>query len=254
MRRRAFIAGAASIVAPPVYAQSGHASGLMGAIAGSGDRFAAGGQEYHLADIVAPSAFVLGGDAAPYFDQAKRGLERLLANASLTIRDAGPATRWGARVVMAARVGEAQTLQHQLIAMGAARVAPQSDNLEFIDQLLTLEEAARAARKGLWALRAYQIFDAGKAGRAVGGFHLIEGAVQRIAKVKSRFYINFGTDYKADFTASAGSRRYRKWAGQGFDLASLAGAGLRVRGFVEAINGPSIELTHMRQLEVLAHE
>ncbi|VAW04602.1 hypothetical protein MNBD_ALPHA05-1847, partial [hydrothermal vent metagenome] len=141
-----------------------------------------------------------------------------------------------------------------LITMGAARVAPQSDNLELIDQLLATEEAARAARKGLWALPAYRVFDADKAGAAVGRFHLIEGKVRRIAKVKGRTYINFGADYKTDFTASAGARLYRKWAGQGFDLASLTDARLRIRGFVEAINGPSIALTHRRQIEVLARE
>ncbi len=249
MRRRAFIIGAAAVMTPPAYAAP-----LNGAAAISGDRFVADRQEFHLADILAPSAYALAGDGEPYFDTAKRSLDRLLTNASLTITDFGPLTRWGARVVTAKRVGEALTLQHQLVAMGAARVAPQSENLALIDQLLVVEQAARAARKGLWALPAYRVFDANKAGRAIGGFHLIEGEVRRIAKVKSRFYINFGTDYKTDFTASAGSRGYRKWAGQGFDLTSLADARLRIRGFVEAINGPSIELSHRRQLEVLARK
>jgi endonuclease YncB( thermonuclease family) len=249
MRRRAFIIGAAATIAPSAYATP-----LNGAVAISGGRFVADGQEFHLADILAPSAYMLAGDAEPYFDKAKRGLERLLANASLNITDAGPVTRWGARVVTVKRVGEAQTLQHHIIAMGAARVAPQSDNLALIDQLLAAEEAARAAGKGLWALSAYRVFNADKADRAVGRFHLIEGKVRRIAKVKGRVYINFGTDYKTDFTASAGSRLYRKWAGQGFDLASLTDARLRIRGFVEAINGPSIALTHRRQIEVLARE
>ncbi len=247
MRRRTFIIGAAATIAPPV-----NAAPMEGAIATSGDRFIAKGQEYHLADILAPSAYVLAGDAQSYFHKAKRDLNSLLANASLDISDAGPATRWGARVVTVTRTGDAQTLQHQLVEMGAARVAPQTDNLELIDQLLAAEGEARAARKGLWALPAYQIFDADNAGRAVGGFHLVEGKVRRIAKVKSRFYINFGTDYKTDFTASAGSRIYRKWAGQGFDLASLDTARLRIRGFVEAIHGPSIELAHRRQVELLA--
>ncbi len=249
MRRRAFIIGAAATMTLPAYAAP-----LNGAVAISGARFVADGQEFHLADIVAPSAYALAGDGEPYFDAAKRGLERLIANASLAITDVGPVTRWGARVVTAERVGEAQTLQHHLIAMGAARVAPQSDNLELIDQLLAAEEAARTARKGLWALPAYGIFDADKADGAVGRFHLIEGVLHGVAKVKSRFYINFGTDYKTDFTASATSRLYRKWAGQGFDLASLTEARLRIRGFVEAINGPSIALTHRRQIEVLARE
>ena len=62
----------------------------------------------------------------------------------------------------------------------------------------------------------------------------------RARKIGGRFYLNFGEDYKTDFTATARSSIYNAWARDGFDLAALEGARLRIRGFVSDINGPSI--------------
>ncbi len=246
MRRRTFLAGAAAILAPSAKAEI-----LKGAQALAGDRFQVGEEEYHLADIKAPSPYALQNEAQPYFEEARRSLARLLVGSSLTVSDAAPPTRWGARVVRADRAGDAQSLQNQLVRIGAARVAPQTDDLVFIDELLVLESEARAARNGLWSSPAYQIFNAERAEGAVGGYHLIEGEVARAAKAKGRFYLNFGKDIETDFTASARAGLSRRWATKGLDLASLDGARLRIRGFVEDINGPSIDLKHMRQIEIL---
>jgi len=246
MRRRAFLAGAAAVLAPSAKAEL-----LKDAQAVAGDRFLVGEEEYHLADIKAPSPYALQTQAQPYFEEARRSLARLLLRSSVTVSDAAAPTRWGARVVRAARVGEAQSLQHQLVKMGAARVAPQTDDLVFIDELLALESEARGARKGLWSSPSYQIFNAEKAEGSVDGYHLIEGEVARAGRAKSRFYLNFGEDIEEDFTASARSGLARRWAAKGLDLASLKGARLRIRGFVDDINGPSVDLTHMRQIEIL---
>lgn len=217
----------------------------------SGDRFIDGDQEYLLADIIAPSAFKLSDGAATYFRQSESALNRLLSGAVIEPENAGPATRWGGRVVYARRRGEQKTLQEGLVAAGAVRVEPQTDNLEFIAQLLALEQIARNERRGLWALRDYRVIDAADATPAIGAFHLIEGIVTGAEKVKSRFYLNFGSDYLTDFTAGARGALYRKWSKSGLDLATLKDAPIRVRGFVANINGPSIDLTHVKQVEIL---
>ena len=71
------------------------------------------------------------------------------------------------------------------------------------------------------------------------------------ALARGRYYLNFGEDYREDFTATTRSRTGKKWARTGFDLLSLEGAQIRVRGFTVWINGPSIELAHIKQIEVL---
>lgn len=241
-----FLAGAGAIMASP-----SHSEELSNVKAIAGDRFEVAAQEYHLADIIAPSAFALHRHAEPYYDEARAKLGDLLNNARVDVDSAAAKTRWGALVVHARLVGDALTLQERLAAAGAARVAPQTDDLALIDRLLALEAQARARRSGLWALEGFRVFNADAAEDAIGAYHLIEGQVERATLARGRFYLNFGEDYKTDFTASAASALYRRWVKQDFDLTALEGARVRIRGFVQAINGPSVDLTHRRQVEVL---
>lgn len=245
MRRRAFLAGVVAFGAAPSLAKSKIA-------ALSGARFSMDGKEYHLADILAPNPHALGADAEPYFAAARAAFQTMLRDGEIAIDRAIDKTRWGAAIVDARRAGDARTLQERVIEAGAARVAPQTDNLELIDRLLEAERAARDASRGLWRERAYRVFDAASARGAIGGFHLVEGQVRRAAMARDRFYLNFGDDFRTDFTASARRAIYRRWRDDGFDLEQLDGAHVRIRGYVRDINGPSIELEHKRQVETLA--
>ena len=246
MRRRGFLASASSaFLILPVSARA-----VGGAIAISGDRFRIGDQDFILSDILAPSAYVLGKTQAPFFTEAMAHLQGFIETTNLEIIDAAPKTRWNARVVKVYDSTSKISLQEQMVAIGAARVAPQSDDHAFIDHLLEVERAARNAGDGMWGLQAYQIVDALNANAAIGGYHVVEGSVVSARGTRSRFYLNFGDDYRTDFTASAKSSLYRRWVRDEFDLASLEGAKLRIRGFVIDINGPSIDLTHHRQIEI----
>ncbi len=246
MRRRTFIAGLAAWAPIGVHANSI----VSNATALSGARFVAGDQEYLLADVLAPPFYSLTVETPPHFKASRQTLDALLSG-PLELDDVMPATRWGVRRVSASRSGSEQTLQEVLVRDGAVRVAPESNQHERIAGLLAIEQQARAERRGLWALPGYQLFDASNAEGAIGGFHLIEGTVARAEKHGDRFYLNFGEDFRSDFTASAASALSRRWLKEGADLASFAGAQIRVRGFVDAINGPSIDLKHPMQIEKL---
>lgn len=244
MRRRVFLAGSAAFIASPM-----RAAATKSAVALSGDRFRIGEDDFQLADILAPSPYALQSASSPYVNEAKEDLQDLLTNSSFEFDDIAPPTRWGVRVVRTKSAVDAASLEERLVAAGAARVAPQTNDIAFIEGLLTVERVARRDKNGLWVLDAYRVFDADNATDAIGGYHLIEGTVVSARKARSRFYLNFGDDYRTDFTASAPSTLYRRWVKAGFDLASLQGARVRIRGFVVDINGPSIDLTHNGQIE-----
>lgn len=246
MKRRAFLAGLAA--SAPFGAQA--KTVLSNAQALSGDRFTADGAEFLLADIAAPPLYTLAEETPAHFADAREALQRALAGA-IEAEDVLPPTRWGVRVVTARLQGATQTLQETLIAQGAARVAPQTDDHDLIKRLLQLEATARAARRGLWTLADYRIFSADAAWGAVGGFHLVEGTVARASLIGGRFYLNYGEDYRTDFTAGVAGGLYRRWTEAGEDFSTLAGARIRVRGLVETINGPSIDLKHPLQVERL---
>ena len=216
----------------------------------AGDRFRVNGEDYQLTDIMAPSAYALHRDHEPFYEDAKAILARRLRGGALTLEETASPSRWREKRVQARLAGEEMTLQEALVTAGAARVAPQTDNYDLIDKLLRLEKEAREDRRGLWALGAYRIFNAADATSAIGGYHLVEGEVFQASEARGRFYINFNADFRTDFTASAPARSYRRWMK---DDAFAIGEGtlLRIRGFVARVNGPSIELQHVKQIEWL---
>ena len=247
MRRRNFLAGSAAFIASPMSVAT-----ASDAIAVSGNRFRVGEEDYQLADILAPSAYTLGPATSPHADKARARLQHHIGSSAFEYVDVSPRSRWGARIVRSSVGDGTPLLEELLVSDGAARVAPQTDDMTVIERLLRAERVARRDKKGLWGLDTYQVFDADDASGAIGDFHLIEGTVAGARKARSRFYLNFGDDYRTDFTASTVSMAYRKWLATGFDLASLDGVRVRIRGFVVYINGPSVDLTHRSQIEVLS--
>jgi hypothetical protein len=85
----------------------------------------------------------------------------------------------------------------------------------------------------------------------MGSFQIIEGAVKDTARVRGRVYLNFGEDYRTDFTASIAPEVMKAFTADKLDLLALKGRSVRVRGYLRDFNGPSMDLTHPEQIEVL---
>ncbi len=238
-RRSAIFGGAAIAVGSFGARRSPHAL--------SGDSFLLGGAEVRLADIIAPAA------GAPHADEARETLQRLMARGIAVMAQASQPDRW-ARMAARANAGDIgrTSFQRLLVEAGAARVRPESDDLGFIASLLATESAARAARRGLWRLRAYAVRSAEDARSAIGGFHLVEGAVADAAVNGARAYLNFGADFRTDFTASAASRDAKRWTKLELDMIGLKGTHVRIRGYTTWIGGPAIEILHPMQIEAIA--
>ena len=118
--------------------------------------------------------------------------------------------------------------------------------------MLALEQAARATRLGLWRQSAFAPRAADQLADAVGSFQIVQGLVLRVAPSDDFIYLNFGRDWRSDFTLRV--RRAELDASfQRFptDVLALAGRRVEVRGFVLDAGGPLIELSHPEQIQVL---
>ena len=80
---------------------------------------------------------------------------------------------------------------------------------------------------------------------------LVEGQVLSVGGSSSRTYLNFGADFRTDFTVSVAGRDRRTFAAAGLDLKGLEGHIIRVRGWLDSINGPMVEATHPEQIELV---
>jgi hypothetical protein len=136
-----------------------------------------------------------------------------------------------------------------MLEAGLARVETFADNRARAAEMLAVEARARAAGRGLWADARFRVWTAAEAERLVEGFHLVEGRVQRVTERRDRLYVDFGPDWRRDFTVSIAKRDRARFRAAGVDLASLVDATVRVRGWVRAYNGPMIEATHPEQIE-----
>ena len=187
----------------------------------------------------------------PLAEAAKRHLTDLALGKRLTLSYGGRRTDRYDRLLAHLHDPGGLWIQGAMLEAGMARVYTFPDNRALAVRMLALERTARTARRGIWADRFYRVRGLGDAMRDVGSFQLIEGRVRKVAVVRGRSYLNFGADWRRDFTISIDRRHSRVFASAGLDPRHLEGRLVRVRGWLKSRNGPMIEATHPEQIEVL---
>ena len=138
-----------------------------------------------------------------------------------------------------------------MLRAGLARVYSFADNRAKVAEMLTLERRARSARRGIWAHPFYRILDHGEAAGRANSFQLVEGRVLSAAPTRARVFLNFGRNWRTDFTIVVERRHLRAFEARERTLLRLAGKRVRVRGWLKRRNGPMISVSHPEQIEVL---
>jgi len=149
-----------------------------------------------------------------------------------------------AQVVLSPGVG---WLQADLIGRGLARVATMPGAAAGADRLLRLEARARIARRGLWDDPLYAPRAPTETWPWIGTFQIVRGTVRDAARVRGRVYLNFGPDWRRDFTVMV--ERPRDAGLAVADLLDLKHQFIQVRGWLFPTNGPMIALDHSEALE-----
>lgn len=203
------------------------------------------GRRVHLAGVHLPPP------GWPHAQAATTVLRRLLAGRTVTLTWQAPPDRHG-RVLAHLRLEDGTWVQGALLERGVARVHTTPATRELAAEMLAIERDARRRRIGLWRYDAYRIHPADGAGPAAGTFQLVQGEVAAASRRGRRAYLNFGPDWRDDFTASIPVAALSAFRDAGLDPLGLAGHRIRVRGRVHLLNGPAIELTHPEQIEILA--
>jgi len=118
---------------------------------------------------------------------------------------------------------------------------------------MAAEDAARHAKRGIWADRAV-IKNAESAGdilTGIGRFALVEGKVLSVRQAGTTTYLNFGRNWTRDFAATISKRGSAVFEAAGIQPKSFENRRIRVRGFVEAHGGPRIDVLRVEQIELL---
>ncbi len=141
-------------------------------------------------------------------------------------------------------------IQGLLLAHGLARVYTAPNATEMLGQMYKAEQGARTAKRGIWAQDSdYLVLTPETAEKSMKEFVIVEGIVQKTATVRNNIYLNFGKNWKTDFTIMISPAHRKKLARQGVNLFDMAHKPVRVRGWLREYNGPMIELEDPSHLE-----
>ena len=190
--------------------------------------------------------------AWPLAHEARAALAALTLKKPLTLTYTGRRIDRHGRLLAHLRDADGQWIQGILLARGMARVYTFPDNRGRAAEMLSRERQARAARRGIWGHPFYRVLTPDRTGRFTNTFQLVEGRVLAAALVRGRGYLNFGPDWKTDFTVTVAPRNMRRFRGRGEAIRAFEGRRVRVRGWIKSFNGPMIEATHPEQIELIS--
>lgn len=209
------------------------------------------GDEVRLVGIQAPKLPLgrAGFRAWPLAEEARVTLEALVRNRSFTEHVGGAGMDRHGRVLAHLVSENGVWLQGEMLRLGFARVYTFPDNTALAQVMLALEHEARRNLFGIWSHPFYAIRSPGETERDIGTFQIVEGVIRAAADVRGTIYLNFGEDWRSDFTVAI--RRQSRQRFEQLSPASWQGAEIRVRGWLKSRNGPMIEATHPEQIELL---
>lgn len=217
------------------------------------------GLEVRLIGALAPR-IPLGLDVAPAGWPAESATREHLEQLTLgrpvaLISHGSPRDRYGRLTAQIFTVsgGGATWVQRDLVAGGLARAYALPDSDVCLGELTEAEAAARRDGMGLWSNPAFRPRQAADTEGLLGlrsMFAIVEGRVVSVASKGKRAYLNFGEDWRRDFTIIVPPRLLRNEPSWASGLAGLAGRDVRVRGWIERRNGPAIEISDKAEIEL----
>ena len=145
-------------------------------------------------------------------------------------------------------------VQAALLRAGLARAYSATDARDCVEQLLRHETTARENRRNIWRRGLHAVRRTDRPDEILKRLHtfqIAEGRVRKVARYRNTTYVNFGTHWRTDFTLVVEGRSHRFLRKNGLELKDLEGQLLRVRGWIEARDGPMMRLTHPEQIERL---
>ncbi|MFH1769002.1 MAG: thermonuclease family protein [Candidatus Omnitrophota bacterium] len=188
-------------------------------------------------------------DPAPFAQEAKELNRQLVENKFATIKfDLEKNDSYG-RILGYCFV-EDTFVNAKLIEEGFAVLSTQPPNISHVDLFVSLEEKARRKKAGLWG--SYEVIDSDQAEKFINQIRTVRGRVLSTHKSKKAVYLNFGIDYRKDFTVVIFSNCWKT-----FEKEKVApqkvykNKVVEVTGRIREYNGPEIIVCLSYQIKVV---
>ncbi len=184
---------------------------------------------------------------------ARETLTRLAAGRRCTLDLVAPTRdRYGRLVARLACAPDFGDLAAALTGAGRVIVFPGPGEAGAAAPPYAVEAAARKARRGLWASGRYDVVAAAAVDAPSGRLVIVRGRVLAAARVESVLYLNFGADWRHDFTVRLTNTVRRRLPRERRVAGWWRGRLIEVRGLLLYENGPLVEPGDPAQIRILA--
>ena len=189
----------------------------------------------------------------PLADESRAALSALVMDREVTVRLGTSSRDRNGRILAHLVRDDGLWVQGEMLRQGWARLYTFPDNRRLAAEMRAMETEARAERRGIWSHSFFAIRRAEDT--ALFGdrdtYQIVVGSVVDAARTKDRLYLNFGADFRNDFTVSVAKANWPAFDEEAMDLTALEGAKIEVRGWITLRGGPAIEANHPDQIEIL---
>lgn len=195
-------------------------------------------------------------EQGPLAQSAMKILEDMLGEKEVLVyqtrdRNAGRKNRMGHHLFHIFLNDSGSWVQGVLVRLGLARVRTDKSNTELAQELYKLEDMARKEKLGLWAFEDYQIRTPETAEKHINSFQIVQGIVVSAARKSNNLYLNFGNDWRKDFTVAISSSDLKRFTQAGMSPLNFNGKEIRVRGWIREYNGAYMEIDHPERIELI---
>lgn len=208
-----------------------------------GDTIAIGNRRIRYIGIDAPEW------DEPFFEEAKRRNKELLRGKRIRIETCKeePYDRYGRTLAWV--YADGNLVNAQLLREGLAMaliIPPCGKRLE--KMLLRLQREARAKGLGLWSI-VREAIPSGEAHRHIGEYRVVKGRVLSTYNSGRAVFLNFGLDYRRDFTVVIPARYLKDFHRRGIvPERYYKGKEVLVMGRIGEYNGPEIVVNNPSQI------
>lgn len=150
--------------------------------------------------------------------------------------------RWG-RELARITTADGRDLALELLSKGAAQLAPELATPGSAQR--RAEDEARRPPRGLWQMDCCKLLPVAQAEGAIGSWRVISGRVVSVTPRRDLVFINFGSDWKTDFTLLLPARLAKSLQAE-----TWTGKNIEARGMVERYYGPAIKITTAAQIRL----
>lgn len=138
----------------------------------------------------------------------------------------------------------------RLIEEGFAVLYTRPPNVKYVDEFIKLQRQAREDKKGLWG--AYETISHNEAHKHVNQIRTVKGKVLNTYDSGKTVFLNFGSDYKTDFTVVIFKDSLKYFQDKGINpLSFYRKKTIQVTGKIKEYNGPEIIVNTPGEIEII---